>query len=168
VVIIDWKVTGTGTMSVDPPTPGAEQGEVRDQGLMGIAPVTRTRVHLDVTRRFGTPTASEIWIDVDSGKKTLQGTPDCDATHIRSTIAASGFAPSLRVNGVSSARALTVTHAGRTAHLGAGEASATFRGLPVDGDWQLEGALLAGETCGTPSIPAGLFLDVTSQCGGAL
>ena len=166
-VRIEWKVTGCGTMSVDPPTPGAVQGHVADEGAIAISPVSRTKVKLSVSRVLGGSTSSEIWIDVDAGRKSLMGIPDCDATYIWTTVQAGGFDPTLRIESVSAARELDVAHDGRTAKLAPNTSTLAFRGTPVDGTWTLKGPLIAGEKCGEPSIPPNLIIDTTSQCGGA-
>src|SRR3954470_6740125 len=66
-VRIEWQVTGSATIAIDPPSEGAAQGRVPDEGAMAITPLTRTRVKLYASRFLGGSTSSEIWIDVNAG-----------------------------------------------------------------------------------------------------
>ncbi|HEX9880684.1 MAG TPA: hypothetical protein VGB25_10855, partial [Candidatus Binatia bacterium] len=62
-------------------------------------------------------------------------------------------------------RAYRIRHGGILAEVDAGGWTADFKGLPVDGPWELESPLKPGEVCGTATLPRSLTVVVSAVCG---
>jgi hypothetical protein len=175
-VHLSWSVTGSAAITVSPPIAGAPNGAVEASGQATIAPTANTRVELHVTRFLGAPTASIQDIDV----KTASDAPEpltasladasagCGDGKVWATVHAQRFSPDVKVATVASHagddRTYDVQHAGRNAKVTPGAPTASLAGSALVGDWVLTSPLRPGETCGTPTLPRSLVVDVFTQC----
>src|SRR5436190_1699294 len=79
------------------------------------------------------------------------------------TVHARRFAPDLLVARVGGhrgdRRSYQIEHAGKSAQVAPAVFDAALAGTPVLGDWVLTSPLLAGEACGTPTLPRNLVID---------
>jgi hypothetical protein len=182
-VTLSWRVVGSATMTADPALPGMPEGHVADEGRASIAPRTSTRIALHVTRPLGKPTSSIQEIDVSGSAPTVEpltasladdeAAPGCDAGSVWATVHPKRFTQDITVATVRShpgdGRTYRVRHAGVEATVAPGIVVHEFAGRPLLGDWVLTSPLAPGETCGTPTLPRSLVVDVLTQCvpGGA-
>jgi hypothetical protein len=175
-VQLTWRVTGSGTMRSVPPLASLPDGPVADNGQATVAPATTTNVELHVTRFLGHPTSSTQELRVLSASPTPEPlgvsiadpSAGCSDGKVWATVHPQHFSGDLKVETVAShtgdGHTYDVRHAGLQGTLTPGSTATQFAGLPIMGDWVLVALLLPGETCGTPTVPRSLIVDVFTQC----
>lgn len=164
-VKLDARVTGTPTLTIDPP--------LTEQPGHVYLPQATTHFVISVKRwPIKKPKGSEAEVRIFPGEPdevtakvrceggTVSGTQRRDPAE---------WDPRLQVTVVESGedREVTVAHAGRTARL-TPEAPATnaFEGTSPGGDWTISSPLRAGETCDAgAAIPANLNVSAEVRCG---
>jgi len=175
-VDLEWSVVGSPRVTVVPPSPALPDGPVPKAGHATIAPTTKTRVQLHVTRSFGNPTTSVQEIEVASGvatKETLAASlgdpaasPGCSGGKVWASVHARRFSSDVRVATVAShptdERSYEVEHAGIRAAVSPGTVVTAFARSPLAGDWFLTAPLGPDETCAT--VPPILVIDVVTEC----
>jgi hypothetical protein len=166
-VKLDAQVTGTPTLTIDPP--------VAEQPASVYRPHVTTHFVISVKRwPSKKPAGSEAEVRVFPAP----GAPDevtakvrCDGATVSGTLTrdTAEWDSRLQVTVVESGedREVMVSHAGRTARL-TPEAPAThaFEGTSPGGDWTISSPLRPGETCGAgAAIPANLNVSAELRCG---
>jgi hypothetical protein len=173
-VEIAWDVKGSASIEVVPATDEVANGHVADSGTLTVHPSQPTQVQLHVTRFLGHPTTRIQQIRMARPELLTvsldDSTAGCDADSVWATVHARRFAPTLHASRViakaEDGRAYRIEHLGASASLAAGDSTTTFSALPVLGDWKLVSPLNAQETCGTPSLPPSLTIEVLTECQG--
>lgn len=175
-VLLTWRVQGSATMNAVPESACITPGPVSDEGQLTIAPVRTTTVQLHVTRFGGNPTSSsqEIRVQSDASTPAPVGAslsdPSAGCSDGKLTVTARTKAFDARIQVASVAllpgdkHTYAVAHGGITDTIVPGAVSMAFNGTPILGDWKLTTTLLPGETCGTPTLPPNLAVDVITQC----
>jgi len=175
-VQIAWRVTGSGAMKSVPPLPSLPDGPVDDEGHAIVAPTTTTNVELHVTRFLGHPTSSTQELHVVGASATPEpltvsladSSAGCGRGKVWATVHPQHFSNDMKVASVSShagdGRTYDVAHAGVHATVSPGTTATQFAGSPIMGDWVLTSPLAPGESCGTPTLPRSLVVDVFTQC----
>jgi hypothetical protein len=175
-VQIAWSVTGSGTMKSVPPLASLPDGPVNDEGHATVAPTTTTDVELHVTRFLGHETSSTQELRVLGAASTPEpltvsladSSAGCGGGKVWATVHPQHFSNDLKVATVSShagdGRTYDVAHAGIHATVSPGTTATQFAGSPIMGDWMLTSSLAGGESCGTPTLPRNLVVDVVTQC----
>jgi hypothetical protein len=170
-VTLSWNASKGGLIS-GPQAPGA----VDAQGSAQVSPRGGTvRYHFEVRNLFGSA-ARDVDVEVADGKlgPIGQSIADPSATCSGSTLGVTAVAPPelvsshLLVGTISTLaedrHAYHVEHAGKSADLTPGSSTDAFKGLSLSGEWRLSLTLLAGEQCGTPSVPRNLGVQVVTSC----
>jgi hypothetical protein len=177
-VTLRWSVVGAAHLTATPALAGPFDENVPSDGRTTIAPTQSTRVVLRVTRVFGAPTEAKQDIEVRSGAETPEvltaslGDPAvgaaCKDDKISATVHVKRFTENMKVDRVvlheGDKRSYEVRHDGHTGAVTAGAVETAFRGTAIAGDWMLVSPLLAGEACGTPTLPRNLIVDVYTEC----
>jgi hypothetical protein len=175
-VQIGWRVTGSGTMKSVPPVASLPDGPVDDEGQATVTPTMTTNVELHVTRFLGHPTSSTQELRVLGGSPTPEPltvsladpSAGCGDGKVWATVHPQHLSNDLKVATVSShpgdSRTYDVAHAGVHAAVSPGTGATQFAGMPIMGDWVLTSPLAARESCGTPTLPRSLVVDVFTQC----
>lgn len=178
VVHLTWKVVGSPSLCVDPPSSALPNGELARTGEATFAPKVSTSVELHVTRFLGHPTSSVQEIRVaDDPKQPRALTTDfadpaanagCADGQIWASVKPKNFSSELKVASVAERagdpRHYVVEHAGVRAEVSPGQPAPAFRGKPALGDWIIRSALAPGEACGTEHLPRSLSVDVFFEC----
>ena len=164
-VTLDAKVTGTPTLTVDPPL-SEQPGHV-------YVPQATTHFVISV-KRWPTkkPKGSEAEVRVfPGGPDEVTAKVRCEGGTVSGTQSRdpAEWDPRLQVTVVESGedREVTVTHAGRTAHLTPqAPTTSAFEGTSPGGDWTISSPLRAGEACGSgTAVPANLNVSAEVRCG---
>jgi len=174
-VELSWQASKDGVLSTK--TPPSTLGTVPAHGSKQVSPASTTTYHLEVRNLFGSA-AREVDVDVrgPGGKKLIGRSVADPATTcangmltVIDDIEPTNWGSGLIVatvelpHGVD--RTINVQHEDRDTELNSTtRGSDQFAGLPVVGKWQLRTPLIAGETCGTPTIPRNLTIMVGLAC----
>jgi hypothetical protein len=164
-VKLDAQVTGTPTLTIDPP--------LTEQPGNIYVPQATTHFVISVTRwPIKKPKGSEAEVRVfPGGPDEVTAKVRCEGGTVSGTVARepAEWDPRLQVTVVESGedREVTVTHAGRTARLTPqAPTTSAFEGTSPGGDWTISSPLRAGETCGTGgATPANLNVSAEVRCG---
>jgi len=172
-VKLDWTASKAGTISAQPPQ--ATPGEVPATGAATVTPTSSVRYHLEVSNFWGSA-ARDNDVELLAGRSLPigQSIADPSARCVDRTLSVTALAPTdawsthAVVGGVTSLAAdkhrYHVEHEGVKVDLGPGEISQAFAGKPVAGAWALSLTLLDAETCGTPSVPRNLGIQLVAAC----
>ncbi|HTO68739.1 MAG TPA: hypothetical protein VMR31_02675 [Myxococcota bacterium] len=171
-VRLNWQGSGSGRLSAEPAD--ASLGDVPESGMKLVRPRESTTYRLTVSSLLGSASSeARVAVVAAPEKPTPVSAPTSDAgagcspkaLWVTARVAPDAWDPHLRVATVASAdgRTYTVDHALVRAEVVPGDASESFRDLPVAGAWRLESPLGPGESCGGAQ-PAALSVDVTFVC----
>jgi hypothetical protein len=166
-VTLDAQVTGTPTLTVDPPLP-EQPGRV-------YVPQVTTHFVISVKRwPSKKPAGSEAEVRVFPGTRgpdEVTAKVRCQGGTVSGTVPRDTIQwdPRLQVTVVESGedREITVSHAGRTAGL-TPQAPTTraFEGTSPGGDWTISSPLRPGEACGSGAVlPTSLNVSAELRCG---
>jgi hypothetical protein len=180
-VALVWDFTGSGTMTVTPPTAHVPVGDVRDRGSVAIHPLAATQVRLAVTRTWGKSAGAQLDIEMAPGETVAASIADasaaCQGGTVSSTAHLGNFAPGLAAamvgvapgdarDGYDVTRIDPGTHQPVTAHISPGAPTTRFAGMPIGGDWAISSKLAAGESCDAPRLPNNLVVVAYTSCAG--
>jgi hypothetical protein len=179
-VTVAWDVACRATMTAEPALPGIPNGAVAEHGRFTFTPDASTSIVLHLTPTFGHRTSSTQQVVVGTPVEPLTASlgdeetePGCDAHSVWATVHAKRFSEEITAATVESrpgdGRTYRVRHGGVEGTVSPGVVAHEFAGRPLAGDWVLTSPLAPGETCGTPTLPRNLGVDVHTQCatGGA-
>lgn len=163
----DGKITSVAPNGLPPLVPA--------RGSASITPSTVIRLRLQVSNFWGSASRDND-IEMLSGRSLEIGQSVADpsakcegnALSVTATAPAQSWSATARVDNIGSLagdrHVYHVEHAGVTADLAPGTSTRAFQGTPVVGPWLLSLTLLAGEKCGTPTVPRILGVELTTTC----
>lgn len=173
-VLLSWEASAEGTISAQPPL-AAGPGRVAAKGTTSVAPTSSVRFHLQVENLWGSAGRDED-VEVLSGRSLSIGNSVADpsancegrALSVSALAPADAWSAHALVGGITTLAAdphrYRVEHAGVKLELGPGESSRALSGKPIAGEWALSLTLLDGETCGTPTVPRNLGVQLIAAC----
>lgn len=174
-VELSWEASNDGILSTT--TPASTLGAVLANGSQRVSPAQTTTYRLEVNSSFQSAARDvDVTVLEPSGERRIGQSVADPATScafgvltVVDDLTTTSWPTDLTVVDVrlpeGVARTLKVLHAGREIELNAtNPRSNQLGGLPVVGKWQLSTLLIAGETCGTPTLPANLAIVVDMEC----